>query len=88
MFFLGTDTLYNGLALSYLNDYIFVIIISIIFCMPTYSYIREKIKQKNERIFENSFYYFSNSMIYMITFLYVVFKLVNSTYNPFLYFRF
>ena len=113
MFFLGTDKLYDGLAISYLNDYYFVILISIVFSMPVVKWIKKKVVNMKivgvklinikddtlgkyllendvleDDILESNLCYVLNSIVYTSVFLIVIFKLVNSTYNPFLYFRF
>ena len=88
MFLLGTNNIFDGLALSYLNDYWFVITLSIIFCMPVVEWIKNKIESINDNILESNISYILNSVLYTGIFLVVIFKLVNSTYNPFLYFRF
>ncbi|MGL5713089.1 MAG: MBOAT family O-acyltransferase, partial [Paraclostridium sp.] len=76
--------IYDNFTLMYLNDYIDVLIISIIFSAPIVPMITKKLdKFKNNHI-----YYISKSIILMSIFIAVVIKLVNSTYNPFLYFRF
>ena len=88
MFGLGINKLYNGATLAYINDYFIVLLLSIVFSMPIVKYIKQKIENKNKKILENDIYYILNSLTLTILFLIVIFKLVNSTYNPFLYFRF
>lgn len=88
MFFMGTNTVFDGTAASYINDYWFVLMLSIIFCMPIVDWLRIKIEATNNKILESNISYALNSVVYTGIFLIVIFKLVNSTYNPFLYFRF
>ena len=47
-----------------------------------------KTKNKNPKLLENTFAYAGNSIILCVLLLIVIMNLVNSTYNPFLYFRF
>ena len=88
MFLMGTNTVFDGTAASYINDYWFVLMLSIIFCMPIVDWLRIKIEATNNKILESNISYALNSVVYTGIFLIVIFKLVNSTYNPFLYFRF
>ena len=88
MFFMGASTVFDGTVAAYLNDYWFVLVLSMIFCVPIVDWIRGKIEVANEKILESNVSYILNSVVYTGIFLIVIFKLVNSTYNPFLYFRF
>lgn len=88
MFFMGKSTVFDGTVAAYLNDYWFVLVLSMIFCVPIVDWIRGKIEVANEKILESNVSYILNSVVYTGIFLIVIFKLVNSTYNPFLYFRF
>ena len=88
MFFMGTNVIFDGVAASYINDYWFVLVLSMIFCMPIVDWFRRKIEVANDKILESNISYVLNSVVYTGIFLIVIFKLVNSTYNPFLYFRF
>ena len=88
MFFMGTNVIFDGVAASYINDYWFVLVLSMIFCMPIVDWFRRKIEVANDKILESNISYVLNSVVYTGILLIVIFKLVNSTYNPFLYFRF
>ena len=88
MFFMGASTVFDGTVAAYLNNYWFVLVLSMIFCVPIVDWIRGKIEVANEKILESNVSYILNSVVYTGIFLIVIFKLVNSTYNPFLYFRF
>ena len=84
LFGISGNRLYDNFTLMYLNDYIYVIVVAIIFSTPIMRIISTKLnKFKNNHI-----YYILKSIIFMSIFISVVIKLVNSTYNPFLYFRF
>lgn len=88
MFFMGTNVIFDGVAASYINDYWFVLVLSMIFCMPIVDWFRRKIEVANDKILESNISYVLNTVVYTGILLIVIFKLVNSTYNPFLYFRF
>ncbi|EEA85404.1 MBOAT family O-acyltransferase [Peptacetobacter hiranonis] len=88
MFFMGTNVIFDGVAASYINDYWFVLVLSMIFCMPIVDWFRRKIEVANDKILESNISYVLNSVVFTGILLIVIFKLVNSTYNPFLYFRF
>lgn len=75
--------LYNSDTLRYINDYWYILIISIVGSIPVIKALRSKIQIK-----ENNIYYITKSLILMSLFIYITITLANSTYNPFLYFRF
>lgn len=79
---LSGQALYNNYTLKYINDYWYTIVLAIIFSMPTINIIRKYVSNKN------NMYYFTKSIILIILFAIIIIKLANSTYNPFLYFRF
>ena len=84
LFGINGNILYDNSTLIYLNDYIYIIIVAIIFSTPIIRIIKPRLRK-----FENNhIYYILKSIIFMSIFISVVIKLVNSTYNPFLYFRF
>lgn len=78
------NPLYNNFTIMYLNDYGYVIILSIIFSIP----IVPMLKSRLHKIKDTHMYYITKSAIFMVMFGSIIIKLVNSTYNPFLYFRF
>lgn len=77
------QALYNNETLIYINDYWYILIIAIFGSMPLLKMIINRINNK-----DSNFYYFMKSTILMGLFIMIIIKLVNSTYNPFLYFRF
>ncbi|QYE99470.1 MBOAT family O-acyltransferase [Paraclostridium sordellii] len=84
LFGLDNNLLYNNSTIMYLNDYGYVIVLSIIFSMPIIPVLKNKLHE-----FKASHaYYIIKSIVYMFMFGAIVIELVNSTYNPFLYFRF
>ncbi len=88
MFGLNNVPLIDNLSYVYLHDNWVTIILGILFSAPIVKWIKNKIMLKNVRLLENNFTYFLEATGYMILFLLVILKLVNSSYNPFLYFRF
>lgn len=68
----------------YIHDYSFVLILSIILSTP----IIPTLNNKLGRFKDTQMYYIIKSIVLMTIFFIVVIKLVNSTYNPFLYFKF
>lgn len=80
--------LYNGSFLRYINDSGYIVISAIIFSTPIVPTVKNAIEVKNERLVENNYIYCIHS-IFLITLMFsIVVILINSTYNPFLYFRF
>ncbi|CEO20456.1 MBOAT family O-acyltransferase [Paraclostridium sordellii] len=84
LFGLDNNLLYNNLTIMYLNDYGYIIVLSVIFSVP----IIPILKNKLHKFKETHVYYIIRSIIFMSMFGAIVIELVNSTYNPFLYFRF
>jgi alginate O-acetyltransferase complex protein AlgI len=81
---LSGQSLYDNYTLKYINDYWYTIVLAIIVSMPTIKIIRKYVGDKNEK----NTYYFMKSIILITLFAIIIIKLANSTYNPFLYFRF
>ena len=88
MFGINKTHLYDATTFTYLNDNLYLIIFAIVLSTPVFPYIGNKIKNKNPKLLENIFAYAGNSIILCVLLLIVIMNLVNSTYNPFLYFRF
>lgn len=89
MFFLNDVPLYDYQTLLFLNDYTIYFALGIIFSMPIYQWYLKWSEQKAE---ENSGFYISLRLVqtvyYLIIVAIVTMFLVNSTHNPFIYFRF
>ncbi|WP_250674638.1 MBOAT family O-acyltransferase [Paraclostridium ghonii] len=84
LFGINENPMYNSFTLTYLNDYVYIIVLSILFSIPIVSIIKKKL----DRFSNYHMYYITKSIIFMSMFTFIIIKLVNSTYNPFLYFRF
>lgn len=84
LFGINGNSMYNNLTLTYLNDYAYIILISILFSVPIIPWVKQRLHRFNNY----SIYYIIKSIIFMSMFTFIIIKLVNSTYNPFLYFRF
>lgn len=85
MFGLNHQPLTDKLALYYIHDYGIILIIAIIFSTPIFPYIMNKIK-------ENSFLHIPKELVVFVLlmslFVINIVYMVNSTFNPFIYFRF
>ena len=84
LFGFNKNILFNNVTISYINDYGFIILISILFSIPIIPNINKLLNRYNKY----NVYYIVKSFILMSMFVFTIIKLVNSTYNPFLYFRF
>lgn len=84
LFGLDNNLLYNNLTIMYLNDYGYILILSVIFSIPIIPILKNKLHEFKE----THAYYIIKSIVFMSMFGATVIELVNSTYNPFLYFRF
>ena len=72
MFYFGNTKLIDGTFLYLIKNYIFILIIGVIFSMP--------IKKINNKIV--------TTIIYLILFVLTMALIISDTYNPFIYFRF
>lgn len=88
MFSLKGHYLYDLNTIVYIRDYWHVILIAIILSTPIVRYVVSKIRSKNSKILDNSFVYSLEGFAIVGVLAFVILQLVNSTYNPFLYFRF
>ncbi|WP_312473466.1 MBOAT family O-acyltransferase [Neobacillus sp.] len=88
MFGVNQQPLYDKLSIYYLYDYGAVILLAMIISTPIMPFIVRKVN----KLVSNSFLQFSNQLIVsgILLFLLIVniVHMVNSTFNPFIYFRF
>ncbi|RDY23939.1 MBOAT family protein [Romboutsia maritimum] len=85
---INQNPLCNSAFLNYANDSGGIVILAIILSTPIISKIKKLIKLKNQKIVESNIIYFMHSTLIMSLMFIIVIMLINSTYNPFLYFRF
>lgn len=71
--------------INYINESGYIVILAIIFATPILPRIKSLIKLKNKPLVESNFACMFKSISLMFV---IVVILINSTYNPFLYFRF
>ncbi len=83
LFGFSGQALYDNQTLRYIIDYGYILVIAILGSVPLLKNIINRISIK-----ETNGYYIIKSAILMTLFVIIAIKLVNSTYNPFLYFRF
>ena len=83
---INSSVLVDNASMAYLNDKGYLIIIGIILSTPLLKILSQKIK--NKKIMENIFVYSIQGICITIILFIITVQLVNSTYNPFLYFRF
>lgn len=82
------NKLYDTSFINYINESGYIIILAIIFATPILNKIKSLIRLKYEKLIENDFVYMFKSLSLISLMFIVVMILINSTYNPFLYFRF
>lgn len=75
-------------AIYYLIQYRYAFIISIIAATPVCQFIRKKLKRISIPYFENTVFYVIEPILLIALFLLCIMYLINSTFNPFIYFRF
>src|SRR5574344_472492 len=84
LFGIGNIKFINSYFLYYFKNYLLIIIVGIIFSMPIYPKLKEKLKDfKNKKLL-----FFISIVIYLALSIITISYLVSDTYNPFLYFRF
>lgn len=88
MFGLNTVSLYDNLTYVYIHDYWFTILLGVIFSIPIMKWIKNKISVNYPNVLNCNLFFMLQGITYGILLLIVIFQLVNSSYNPFLYFRF
>ncbi|WP_010095151.1 MBOAT family O-acyltransferase [Ornithinibacillus scapharcae] len=89
MFGIGAAGLIDKTALLYLHDQAYLIVLGILFSLPLLPWIQKRLDQLGERRQILATMRFSiSSFVYLGLLLMVTMFLVNSTYNPFIYFRF
>ncbi|MCC0683008.1 MBOAT family protein [Clostridioides sp. ZZV15-6383] len=88
LFGIGSSPIYNNSFIMYINDYGYIIILSIIFAIPIIPKLKSILKSKTKKLVESNFVYVLHSTFLVALMFIVVVILINSTYNPFLYFRF
>lgn len=79
---IGNYPLYNGYTNFYISQYGLILIVAIIASIPVVKYIK-KISNKTMKIIV-----VSKPILVIVSFLLVTIYLVNSTFNPFIYFNF
>ena len=85
---ISVNPLYNNSFISYINESGFIVILAIIFSTPVLPKIKSMLTLKHKKLVESKFIYVAHSTCLMSIMFIIVVILVNSTYNPFLYFRF
>ncbi|UOQ87037.1 MBOAT family O-acyltransferase [Gracilibacillus salinarum] len=91
LFGLGGDQLMNGTTIIFLNDYWIIFVLGIIFSMPIAKYLKVSLSSTLSETNKNRIrpiYSIVMPFVYMSLLGIVMISLVNSTYNPFIYFRF
>lgn len=82
------NLLYNNSFLTYISNSGYMVILAILFATPIVSKVRNVIEMRNRKLVENNLVYCLHSIFLMTLMFSIAVILINSTYNPFLYFRF
>ncbi len=88
LFGIGSNPIYNYSFVSYINESGYIIILAIIFATPIIPKLKSILKLKIKKLVESDFIYGLHSTFLVSLMFIIVVMLINSTYNPFLYFRF
>ena len=74
--------------MNYISESGYIVILAIIFATPVVPKIKSVLESKHKKLVDSEFAYILHSGALMTIMFVIVVILVNSTYNPFLYFRF
>lgn len=85
MFGAGGQPIINNQAIFYIVEYKFEFVAAIMASMPVYPMLQEKLKSRRGSTFIN---YYLKHLILLSLFGLCIMYLINSTFNPFIYFRF
>lgn len=85
---ISVNPIYNNSFISYINESGFIVILAIIFSAPVLPNVKSMLELNHKKLVESKFMYATHSACLMSIMFIIVVILVNSTYNPFLYFRF
>lgn len=92
MFGLNGTELFNNTSMLYIHDYTYLFVLAVIFSLPIYPWVVNKMDQLMEAgkgtVSLGIARYVAGPVVYFTLLLLVTMFLVNSTYNPFIYFRF
>ena len=88
MFGLSGRPFMENITMFYLHDYSIVLLVAILFSMPVYEWVKAAIKRLSKKFVVNTIIDLLRIALIFIIFLFSITHLVNSTYNPFIYFRF
>ncbi|CDQ18927.1 MBOAT family O-acyltransferase [Halobacillus karajensis] len=88
MFGIGVKTLVDSESYLYMNDYWYLFLFGIAFSLPVWPYMKEKLTAVFQWKPTKVLTPIISTVFYMLLMVGVMIQLVNSTYNPFIYFRF
>lgn len=85
---IGENPIYNNSFISYISETGYIVVLAIILATPIIPKVKSILKSRNKKIAESTFLYSIHSTCLVSIMFVIVVILINSTYNPFLYFRF
>ena len=88
LFGIGSNPVYNNSFVRYISDSGYIVFLSIIFATPVIPKLKSILRSRNKKLVGSNLIYGLYSTCLMSLMFVVVVILINSTYNPFLYFRF
>lgn len=88
LFGIGSNPIYNYSFVSYISESGYIIILATLFATPIIPKLKSILKLKIKKLVESDFIYGLHSTFLVSLMFIIVVILINSTYNPFLYFRF
>lgn len=88
LFGFGQGALFDNRTLYYLNDYFWLILLGMVVATPIVPWLGKQMEKYMPSFYHSIVFQVLQTAVFMILFAGVIMMLVNSTYNPFIYFRF
>ena len=88
LFGFGQGALFDNRTLYYLNDYFWLILLGMVVATPIVPWLGKQMEKYMPSFYHSIVFQVLQTVVFMILFAGVIMMLVNSTYNPFIYFRF
>lgn len=88
MFGFKGQPLVSNQALFYLFEYKIELILAVVASIPVYPFIRQKLMSIESKVLSSAINYYLKPVVLLGFFGFCIMYLINSTFNPFIYFRF
>lgn len=86
MFGLSGNALFDSTAAYFISDYWYMFLLAVCLSVPAYQWYCSLVEKNRSK--ERFSYHLFSSALHMGVFSFTLFQLINSSFNPFIYFRF